>query len=107
MEISSEADNSHTKDECIICLDDIETEWRKLECQHQYHKQCIEDWITIRATCPLCLKNINDSPIMVIQHINNSQIDVAYNIAIKRFVVVVLCIIVIIIVMVACNSYDN
>ena len=107
MEISSMADYEHEKKECIICLDDIETEWRKLECQHQYHKQCIEDWITIRAICPLCMKNINDSPIMVIQHINNSQIDIAYSIAIKRFVVFVLCIIVIIIVMVACNSYDN
>ena len=106
MEIVSKAYHEKEK-ECIICLDDVETEWRKLECQHQYHKQCIEDWITINAKCPLCMKNINDSPIEIIQYANNSQIDVAYSIAIKRFVIFICCIIAVLIIMVVCNSYGN
>jgi hypothetical protein len=103
MEISIQTEEK----ECIICLDDIETEWRKLECQHQYHKQCIEDWITIKATCPLCMKNINDGPIEIVQHIYHSQMDRTYSIAIKRFVVFVLCIIIVIIIMVVFSSYND
>lgn len=105
MEISIQAE--HEKKECIICLDDVEMEWRQLECQHQYHKQCIEDWITVKAKCPMCMKNINDGPIEIIQHTYNSQIDVAHGIAIKRFVVFIVCIIVAIGIMVVCNSYNN
>ena len=35
--------------EYIICLDEAEIEWKELECQHGYHKQCIENWIIINA----------------------------------------------------------
>lgn len=55
MEINVEAYHKQ-QEECVICLDDIETEWRELECHHRYHKQCIENWIVVRATCPLCMK---------------------------------------------------
>ena len=103
MEISIQTEEK----ECIICLDDVKTEWRQLECQHQYHKQCIEDWITIRATCPLCMKNINDSPIEIIQHIHNSQIEVTHCITIKRFIICILCVIAVLVVMVVCSSYDK
>jgi hypothetical protein len=103
MEISIQIEEK----ECIICLDDVKTEWRQLECQHQYHKQCIEDWITIKATCPLCMKNINDGPIEIVQHIYHSQMDITYSIAIKRFVVFVLCIIAVIVIMVVFSSYND
>lgn len=93
------------KEECIICLDDVETEWRDLECQHRYHKQCIEDWITIKPTCPMCMKNINDGPVEIIQHIYHNQIVLADNIAIKRFVICILCVVVVLVVMIACSSY--
>jgi len=104
MELS---DHEKEKEECIICLDDVETEWRQLECQHQYHKQCIEDWITIKATCPLCMKSINDSPLEVIQYANNSQIDVVQCITIKRFIICISCVIVVLVVMVVCSSSDD
>ncbi|EOA39355.1 hypothetical protein CARUB_v10012406mg, partial [Capsella rubella] len=27
---------------------------RKLECSHVFHSACIDKWLRIKATCPLC-----------------------------------------------------
>ena len=72
------------KEECIICLDEVETEWRELECHHRYHKQCIENWITIRAKCPMCMKNIKETKIV---ERNDNQIEETHYIAIRRFII--------------------
>ncbi|XP_052194398.1 E3 ubiquitin-protein ligase At1g12760-like [Diospyros lotus] len=53
--------------ECCICLCAYEegTELRVLPCRHHFHCPCIEKWLCINATCPLCkfniLKNGNQS----------------------------------------------
>ncbi|KAL8208045.1 hypothetical protein R6Q57_007457 [Mikania cordata] len=53
--------------ECCICLCayDDGTELRELPCCHHFHTTCIEKWLYINATCPLCkfniLKNGNQS----------------------------------------------
>ena len=82
--------------ECIICLDDVETEWRDLECHHRYHKQCIENWIVVRATCPLCLKTIKK-----IEERNTEEVNY---IAIRRFMIFILLVVCVIVVMVLCSS---
>ena len=84
------------QDECVICLDDVETEWRDLECHHRYHKQCIENWIVIRATCPLCLKTIKK-----IEERNTEEVNY---IAIRRFMLFILLVVCVIVVMVLCSS---
>ena len=84
------------QEECIICLDTVETEWRDLECHHRYHKKCIEDWITIRATCPLCLKTI--------KKIEERNTEETHYIAIRRYLLFVCCIVGVIIVLVLCSS---
>jgi len=46
---------------CAICLEDIEIgEWfKKLpECKHCFHATCIDQWLSTRATCPVCRKEI-------------------------------------------------
>ena len=104
------------KNECIICLDDVEKEWRKLECTHSYHKQCIEEWILVSAKCPLCMNQIHSSyieeiqnnhqlQIEVIQHNHQIQIDEVNNRAILKFVIGVCSVIIIIVIMVICSSY--
>ena len=107
MEINGEAHQKQEAIECVICLDDIETEWRDLECHHRYHKSCIDNWITIRAKCPMCMKsikekideiNINDI------HINNSLIEEIHYIAIRRFMIFIFFVICVMIVMVLCSS---
>ncbi|KFK37366.1 hypothetical protein AALP_AA4G247400 [Arabis alpina] len=46
--------------ECCICLCDYEdgTELRELSCRHHFHDACIDKWLRINATCPLCKFNI-------------------------------------------------
>jgi hypothetical protein len=91
MEINGEAyHEQQEKEECVICLDEVETEWRELACQHRYHKQCINNWIAVRATCPLCMKYINDT-----EERNIREID---HISIRRLILFVVVIVGIIIV---------
>ncbi|KAL3517115.1 hypothetical protein ACH5RR_024017 [Cinchona calisaya] len=46
--------------ECCICLCtyEDETELRELPCRHHFHSSCIDKWMYINATCPLCKLNI-------------------------------------------------
>jgi len=97
MEIHNEA--SH---ECIICLDDAKVEWRELECHHRYHKQCIEDWISVSARCPLCMSDVNENMIEE-RHRNDLEMDEP---VIQRFVIFICFIIAIIVIMVVCSSYN-
>lgn len=46
--------------ECCICLSvyDNGAELRGLPCHHHFHCSCIDKWLYINATCPLCKFNI-------------------------------------------------
>lgn len=46
--------------ECCICLSayDDGVELRQLPCGHHFHCACIDKWLRINATCPLCKYNI-------------------------------------------------
>ncbi|XP_020246988.1 E3 ubiquitin-protein ligase At1g12760-like [Asparagus officinalis] len=46
--------------ECCICLSayDDGVELRELPCGHHFHCICIDKWLYINATCPLCKYNI-------------------------------------------------
>lgn len=53
--------------ECCICISayDDGAELRELPCRHHFHSACIDKWLYMNATCPLCkfniLKNGNQS----------------------------------------------
>ncbi|XWS77094.1 hypothetical protein CRYUN_Cryun01aG0233000 [Craigia yunnanensis] len=51
---------SHEDAECCICLSAYEdgSELRELPCHHHFHCTCIDKWLYINATCPLCKFNI-------------------------------------------------
>ncbi|VVB03496.1 unnamed protein product [Arabis nemorensis] len=51
---------SNDEAECCICLCDYEdgTDLRELPCRHHFHDACIDKWLRINATCPLCKFNI-------------------------------------------------
>lgn len=51
---------NNTKSNCIICFDDYckNEEIKLLPCKHFYHNKCINDWLNISQTCPLCRRNI-------------------------------------------------
>ncbi|CAJ1943600.1 unnamed protein product [Sphenostylis stenocarpa] len=46
--------------ECCICLSayDDGVELRQLPCGHHFHCACVDKWLHINATCPLCKYNI-------------------------------------------------
>jgi hypothetical protein len=41
---------------CSICLSGLKTpdKNRLLDCDHTFHKKCINKWLTLRNTCPIC-----------------------------------------------------
>jgi hypothetical protein len=51
-------DNQHNT--CSICMEDYSDgdELRCLPCNHEYHKVCVDPWLGIHSTCPLCRRSI-------------------------------------------------
>ncbi|KAI8343016.1 hypothetical protein BC941DRAFT_447856 [Chlamydoabsidia padenii] len=46
-------------DQCVICLEPfvVDDTLRTLPCEHEYHRDCIDVWLTKKnACCPLCLQ---------------------------------------------------
>ena len=45
---------------CSVCLDEYTAgeEIRVLNCRHVFHKSCIDNWIMLNRTCPICRAEI-------------------------------------------------
>ncbi|XP_010044497.2 E3 ubiquitin-protein ligase MPSR1 [Eucalyptus grandis] len=41
------------EEECAICMEELE-EGREMPCRHRFHGGCIERWLGIHGTCPVC-----------------------------------------------------
>jgi len=41
---------------CAVCMADFvdEEELRSLQCTHHFHKDCIDKWLGVATTCPVC-----------------------------------------------------
>jgi len=41
---------------CAVCMHDFEheEELRSLHCTHHFHKECIDKWLAVGTTCPVC-----------------------------------------------------
>jgi hypothetical protein len=51
--------NTHTS--CSVCLEEFvaeKTQVRTLPCGHFFHENCLNDWILVSKTCPLCRHNL-------------------------------------------------
>ena len=48
------------ENKCSICLEEYieNNDIIKLNCEHQYHKECIKEWLKINNNCPQCRKII-------------------------------------------------
>tara|TARA_Y100000022_G_C12947029_1_gene238597 strand:- start:41 stop:397 length:357 start_codon:yes stop_codon:yes gene_type:complete len=39
---------------CIICMEEGNKKFIKLNCEHFFHKKCLKKWIINNNSCPLC-----------------------------------------------------
>lgn len=50
-------DHAHC-DECVICMDTSDEEQARpaveLPCGHAFHRDCIQPWLQVQSTCPVC-----------------------------------------------------
>jgi hypothetical protein len=51
-------DNVYIKNECSICLDNLNDNFMYTDCGHVYHTDCVLRWKKIKNSCPLCSKKI-------------------------------------------------
>ena len=57
--------NTYKKEEpnkCSICLVDTIVNIKKLPCGHEFHKHCINSWLTRNNTCPNCREPVRRPP---------------------------------------------
>ena len=46
--------------ECPVCMENMATNdiVRTLPCFHRLHKDCIDKWLEVRKTCPICKTSV-------------------------------------------------
>ncbi|KAJ7993741.1 hypothetical protein DPEC_G00257830 [Dallia pectoralis] len=47
-------------DNCAVCLEQFNNNQclRVLPCLHEFHRDCVDPWLTLQHTCPLCKRSI-------------------------------------------------
>ncbi|XP_038559589.1 RING finger protein 215-like [Micropterus salmoides] len=50
-------------DNCAVCLEPFNNNQclRVLPCLHEYHRDCVDPWLLLQHTCPLCKRSILSS----------------------------------------------
>ncbi|KAH7292659.1 hypothetical protein KP509_29G079900 [Ceratopteris richardii] len=64
--------------DCVVCLTDFqEAESIRMlpRCEHCFHQQCIELWLSAHSTCPLCRRSLLPSP----RALSPSSVDQAFS----------------------------
>lgn len=61
-DITATLNDSSIDKECSICSEEyrLYDKLTVLPCEHEYHTQCVSQWLAINAVCPLCRHNINE-----------------------------------------------
>ncbi|KAI9347963.1 hypothetical protein DFJ73DRAFT_835970 [Zopfochytrium polystomum] len=55
--------------ECSVCQEDFTSDEQgevavRLDCNHHYHPLCIENWLKVNGTCPICRKKVLGSSVV-------------------------------------------
>lgn len=43
---------------CIICREEMNTDAKKLPCEHLFHFPCLRSWLERQQTCPICRRSV-------------------------------------------------
>ncbi|GFO50161.1 RING finger protein 44 [Plakobranchus ocellatus] len=48
---------------CVFCMSDFEDKHllRMLPCLHEFHAECIDEWLKTHRTCPLCRRDVTET----------------------------------------------
>lgn len=46
---------------CCVCMDEVKKEEiiTILPCFHKFHSECVDGWLLIKPSCPICKTRIN------------------------------------------------
>ncbi|XP_051887852.1 RING finger protein 215 isoform X2 [Pristis pectinata] len=55
---------SHECENCAVCLEEFHKNQclRVLPCLHEFHRDCVDPWLLLQQTCPLCKRNVLGDP---------------------------------------------
>ena len=62
VKITPKLSEESEKNPCPICQEkyQIEDQVVKPSCHHMFHKKCLETWLNIHNTCPICRKEVEE-----------------------------------------------
>ncbi|ESN91326.1 hypothetical protein HELRODRAFT_69981 [Helobdella robusta] len=48
---------------CVVCMCEFEARQkiRILPCKHHYHSKCVDKWLKMNRTCPICRNDCKSS----------------------------------------------
>jgi hypothetical protein len=60
VENPDESKAGSSSEECAVCMESFGPgeEVRVLPCNHEFHVACVDQWLRMRSTCPLCRSDI-------------------------------------------------
>lgn len=62
-EIASKAEHDSNSQSCAVCMEPFEVgaTVRTVLCLHSFHQQCIDPWLRLHASCPICKCSVEES----------------------------------------------
>jgi thiol-disulfide isomerase/thioredoxin len=63
--------NNNEEDNCPICIDKIIDNIKITNCNHKFHKHCLDEWLKYNNSCPYCRSEINKPEPILTEFMNN------------------------------------
>uniref|UniRef100_J3LP96 RING-type domain-containing protein n=1 Tax=Oryza brachyantha TaxID=4533 RepID=J3LP96_ORYBR len=62
--VAGDVDDQPLPEYCAICLDHgtAGAGWKETPCVHRFHGECLERWLRVHGTCPMCRRPVTVPP---------------------------------------------